>query len=335
MDRYRLGIVLIVEADRSLLGIVTDGDIRRAILAKLDFNESVQTLLNGKAGTAFATPITAPVGTDRKACLELLQQHRILHLPLVDEDGRVAGLVTRDDFLPSQAVPVQAVVMAGGAGRRLQPLTNDVPKPMLPVGDRPMMEIIIEQLRTSGIRRVNVTLHHQADKITRHFGNGLGFGVDIHYVTEDRPLGTAGALGLMTVPAETLLVINGDVLTQVDFRAMLAYHRESNADLTVAVTRFELQVPYGVVECVGTQVSGLVEKPSVPFFVNAGIYLIEPNVFRFIPGGACLDMTDLIQRLIHERYTVVSFPIREHWLDIGNHDDYARAQQVVKEWKLA
>ena len=333
MDQHRLGIVLVVDHEGRLVGTVTDGDIRRAILAKRDFSQAVGGLLDMKAESPYATPITAPIGADRATYLRLLQQHSILHLPLLDGEGRVAGLVTRDDFLPRGRLPLQAVVMAGGRGRRLQPLTNEMPKPMLPVGDRPMMEIIIEQLRVAGIRRVNVTLHHQAEKITRHFGDGQEFGVELNYVAEDLPLGTAGALGVMGKPEETLLVINGDILTQVDFRAMHAYHQETKADLTVAVSRFDLQVPYGVIECEGSSVRCLTEKPVIGFFVNAGIYLIEPEVYRFIPNGTPFDMTDLIQRLLKEGRVVSSFPIRECWLDIGSHDDYVRAQEIAKNWK--
>lgn len=333
LDLSRLGIVLVVDGQRRLIGTITDGDIRRAILAHIDFSQPVSLLLARKANSAFAKPIATAADVKPETWLRLLQQHSIVHLPLLDENERVVGLVTRDDFLPGEPLPLRAVVMAGGAGRRLQPLTDETPKPMLPVGDRPMMEIILERLRTSGIRRVNVTVHHQAEKITRHFGNGNEFGVELNYVAEDRPLGTAGALGLMEKPQETLLVINGDILTQVDFRAMLAYHQESKADLTVAVSRLDLQVPYGVVECEGSAVRQLTEKPTFGFFVNAGIYLIEPSAHGYIPNGRRFDMTELIQLLIDEGRSVVSFPIREYWLDIGSHDDYLRAQETAKTWK--
>lgn len=326
MDQHRLGITLVVDQARRLIGTVTDGDIRRAILAKIDLQAPVGTLLARKAGTPYANPITALAGTERGICLRLLQDHNILHLPLLDAHGRVAELLALDDFLPDRMVPLQAIIMAGGAGRRLQPLTDETPKPMLPVGNRPIMEIIIERLRASGIRRVSVALHHRAEQITRHFGNGEDFGVEMKYVTEDRPLGTAGSLALLEPLRETLLVINGDILTQVDFRAMAAYHREHRADLTVGVTRFELQVPYGVVECEESLVRSLREKPVMVFFVNAGIYLIEPEVQRYVPNGRRFDMPDLIQSLLDGGRSVVSFPIHETWLDIGSPEDYRRAQ---------
>jgi NDP-sugar pyrophosphorylase family protein len=216
--------------------------------------------------------------------------------------------------------------MAGGKGSRLHPLTAEMPKPMLQVGDRPLLEIIIERLRDAGIRNVKVTTHHHRQKITDHFGDGRGFGVELSYVEEDQPLGTAGGLGLMEPPTETTLVMNGDILTDVDVRAMLRYHREHEADLTVGVRQYELKVPYGVVECDGPVVKGLSEKPVLGLFVNAGIYLLEPAVFRLIPIGERFDMTDLMQRVLADGRPMVSFPIREDWLDIGQLADYEQAR---------
>lgn len=334
MNRNKLGVVLVVDSDRRLVGTITDGDVRRAILGNISLQEPVSALLACKAGTPYARPVTARVGQDRGAYLSLLKQHNILHLPLVDDDGRITGLVRLDDFVPDRVSPLRAVVMAGGTGSRMRPLTEDVPKPMLPVGDQPLMEIIIQQLRDAGIRRVNVTTHHKSEKITEHFGDGRDFGVELSYVTEDRPLGTAGGLGLMETLEDTLLVINGDILTQVDFRTMIAFHREHHADLTLAVRRYDLHVPYGVVDCEGVSVRYLKEKPSLNFLVNAGIYLLEPTVYRYIPNGERFDMTDLIQRLLDAGRPVVSFPIWEYWLDIGEPTDYERAQEDVKNGKL-
>ena len=333
MDRSRLGIVLVVDAEGRLAGTVTDGDVRRAVLAQTDLNGAVETLLARKAGSRYARPITAPAGAARASYLKLLQDNSILHLPLLDPEGRVVGLVTLDEFVPKQTLALQAVIMAGGYGNRLRPFTDDVPKPMLPVGDRPLMEITLAQLREAGIQRVNITTHHKPEKITEHFGDGRNFGLEIRYVTEDRPLGTAGGLGLIEAPQETVLVINGDILTEVDFGSMLAFHREHGADLTVAVRQYELQVPYGVVECETVFVRSLTEKPQLRCLVNAGIYLLEPSVHRFIPSGEPFDMTELIQVLLEAGRPVASFPIREYWLDIGQHADYERAQERAKTWK--
>lgn len=334
MDKTRVGIVLVVDEKMRLLGTLTDGDVRRAMLANMDLGQPVTVLLERKAGSRYASPITAPVGSNRRLYLSLLKQHSILHLPLVDAENRVAGLVTLDEFVPNGELPLQAMIMAGGKGKRLRPLTDSVPKPMLRVGGQPLMEIILEQLRAVGIRRVNVATHHNSDKITEHFGDGKEFGVELNYVTEDLPLGTAGALGLIKEPEETLLVINGDILSQIDFRAMLSFHREHAGDLTVAVRQYDIKIPFGVMECEGAEVRKLTEKPLLNFFVNAGIYLLEPVVYRYIPNGEQFDMTDLIQRLLEAGKRVVSFPVREYWLDIGLPENYEKAQKEVTQWKV-
>ncbi|PYS03037.1 MAG: nucleotidyltransferase [Acidobacteria bacterium] len=334
MDKTRIGIALIVDEHQKLVGTVTDGDIRRATLANTDLDQAVSELCKGKAGSKFAKPITAPISADSATCLHLLQEHSILHLPLVDEAGRAAGLAKLSDFVPDDNPRLTAVVMAGGLGTRLRPLTNNTPKPMLPVGDKPLMEITLERFKAAGISRVNIMTHYKAQQITEYFGDGSNHGVEINYVAEDRPLGTAGGLGLLERPDETLLVINGDILTQVDFRAMLTFHREHKASLTAGVRRHQVEVPYGVMDCDGVMVRRVREKPILNFFVNAGIYLLEPVVHSFIPVDKPFDMTDVIDRLIQADRSVVGFPIHEYWLDIGQTIDYERALNDLKTGKM-
>jgi dTDP-glucose pyrophosphorylase/CBS domain-containing protein len=330
IDRGGLGIALIVDEERRLIGTVSDGDVRRAMLAAIDMESPVTILLERKANTQYAKPITASIDTSQEMLLSLMRQYVLREIPILDDNGRVVGLIRLDDLVPPGDLPLQAMIMAGGFGSRLRPLTEDLPKPMLPLGGRPLMEMVVEQLRESGIRRVNVTTHYRPEKITDYFGDGESFGVHLEYVNEEQPLGTGGALGLIPQPVEPLLVINGDVLTEVNFRTMLSFHQENHADMTVAVRQFELEVPYGVVETDGVRVKSLKEKPLMKFFVNAGIYLLEPTVYQFIPNGERFNMTDLIQWLIHANRVVVSFPIREYWLDIGQHADYLKAQEDIK-----
>ncbi len=322
----RTGIVAVVDADRKLLGTLTDGDVRRALLAGKDLTTTIALLVRDQE------PVSADLDADYATLVALLHSRDVRQIPLLDADGRLADLVTLEDLLPDEVVPLQAVIMAGGFGQRLRPLTEKMPKPMLPVGDKPVMELIIGQLREFGIRKVNVTTHYEPEKIHDYFGDGQAFGVDLNYVSEDSPLGTAGALSLMDEKTEPLLVINGDILTQVDFRAMLNFHREHKAVVTVGVRQYDLQVPYGVIESNGFAVTGLREKPVLNFFVNAGIYLLEPAVHQFIPCGQHFDMTDLIKILLKEGHLVASFPIVEYWLDIGQHADYVQAQKDVKTW---
>jgi dTDP-glucose pyrophosphorylase/CBS domain-containing protein len=335
IDRTQQGIALAVDEARRLIGTITDGDIRRALLAGHPMDSPVQNLLANKVGTPYERPISAPQGTGLDELRALMEAHSVRQIPLVDEKGKVVDLVVIDDLLPPSPLPMEAVIMAGGFGTRLRPLTDDLPKPMLPVGDKPLIEHIVRQLHTAGIKQVNIATHFMPEKIVEHFGDGRDFGVEINYLQEDRPLGTAGALGLMEVSDKPVLVINGDILTRVDFRSMLRFHYKHQADLTIGVRKYGLKIPFGVVEVDDFQVKKLVEKPNMSFFVNAGIYLLAPTIRKFIPDQAPLNMTDLAERLLEAGQSVVSFPIIEYWLDIGQHDDYRQAQQDIEDGRVS
>ena len=200
---------------------------------------------------------------------------------------------------------------------------------MLPVGDRPLLELIIQQLRRSGIHDVHLTTHYLPESIMNHFGDGENFGVSLNYCREDNPLGTAGGLKQMKRPSGPFLVINGDILTGVPFREMLTYHRRHHAVMTVGVRKYDVQVPFGVVECEDVQITSIQEKPSLNFFINAGTYLLEPSAWDYIPEGQRFDMTDLIRTLLGAGQSVTSFPITEYWIDVGRHEDYQKAQDDV------
>ena len=330
----RVSIALVVDQDSRLINTLSDGDVRRGLLAGFSLDDPASALMAIKAKMPHPEPITTLVGTPEKELLLTMQKLAVRQIPLVDENGVPQAIVILSDLLPQVTRGLKAVIMAGGFGTRLMPLTEHMPKPMLPVSGRPVMEHIIEQLRDTGIRQVNITTHYQAEKITDHFGNGAAFGVDINYVRENVPLGTGGALGLLQRPDEPLLVINGDILTQVDFRAMHAFHQDNGAQMTVGVRRYEVKVPYGVIDCEGVNIRGLREKPDLVFFVNAGIYLIEPEVYDYIPANVHMNMTDLVLKLIESGKSVVSYPICEYWLDIGRHDDYNKAQEDAQSGKL-
>jgi dTDP-glucose pyrophosphorylase/CBS domain-containing protein len=322
----RISLALMVDDKRRLINTISDGDVRRGLLAGLRLTDPADKLLPIKSQTPHPIPVTALAGTSSSTLLDIMRSRAVRQIPLMNESGEVVDIAILQDLLPLAPAHFRALVMAGGMGMRLRPLTEDVPKPMLHVGGRPVMERIIEQLRDVGVSDVNITTHHQAEKIVEHFGKGEAFGVNINYVNEESPLGTGGALGLIEPPKESLLVINGDILTQMDFRKMFAYHQEQKAEMTVAVRRYAVEVPYGVVQCRGSAVSALEEKPTVEFFVNAGIYLLEPCVFDKIPSRRRWNMTDLIQKLLEAGRLVASFPVCEYWLDIGQHADYAQAQ---------
>ncbi len=325
IDRNGNGIALVVDEHLRLIGTITDGDVRRAVLGGVDLDANLQVLLKQPGSGVPRMPTTAPAGTSEVELLKMMRESTLRHIPLVDEGGHVVDIALLSDLVLADEVPLRAVVMAGGFGTRLLPLTAEIPKPMLPVGGRPLLELIVNQLKSAGIRRIDVATHYMGEAIADHFGDGQAFGVDIQYVREDHPLGTAGALSLVQESDEPLLVINGDILTGLDFRTMLQFHREHDADMTVAVREYNFRVPYGVVELDGVFIRQLAEKPVIRHFINAGIYLLSPEVHRSLAPGKPCDMTDLIARLIGEGGRAVSFPLREYWLDIGAMEDYERA----------
>jgi len=325
LERSGIGIVLLIDDDLRLLATVTDGDVRRCILRGFDLDAPVLTMPL-EPGPQPSGPVTAASTTPPGELVVSMQRLGIRHIPLLDEERRVTGLARLEDMLDAPE-SMRAVVMAGGMGKRLRPLTESLPKPLLPVGDQPLLSRLVERLKAAGIERVSITTHFLAERIHEVLGDGSGMGLTIDYVPEDEPLGTAGSLSLLGRPSEPTLVINGDILTRLNFRAMLEYHQDYKADMTVAVKQYDLQVPYGVVECEGERLLRLVEKPNLQFFVVAGIYLLDPSVWDFLDAGANCDMPALIERLVQAGRRVVQFPVSEYWLDIGSLEHYQRAQQ--------
>ncbi len=329
IDRGAKGIALVVDGENRLLATLTDGDLRRAVLAGLGLDVGVSQLLDRLRSTGRLRPVTLPAGSSRETIISEMRTRVVRQIPLVDEQGGVTDLAVLDELVGEPHQPLHAVVMAGGYGKRLMPLTADTPKPMLRVGEQPLIERLVDQLKRAGIARVNISTHYQADKISEHFGKGKAFGVEVECVSEEQPLGTAGALALIQ-GNEPLLVINGDILTALDFRALRNFHFEHGADMTVAVREYGFDVPYGVVDTDGLHITGVTEKPSVKFFVNAGIYLVSPSAREFVPAGERFDMPQLIDKLVKAGRKVISFPVWEYWLDIGSQEDFERAQEDVQ-----
>lgn len=328
-----LGITLLVDEAGKLVATITDGDVRRAILRGVSIDAPVTEVV--QEGRLRGASVTATTQTPSDERLRIMQAAQIRHLPILDDSGRVVDLVTDDSLLGDEFAAVDAVIMAGGFGKRLRPLTVDTPKPMLPIDGQPLMERTVHNLRDAGIQNINVTTHYMPEKIVEHFGSGHKFGVTINYVAEETPLGTAGALRLVEETEKPLLVMNGDILTMVDYRSLIRFHREQEADLTIGVRQYDVEVPYGVVQANEDRVIGLQEKPKLEFLVNAGVYLIQPTAIGQIPNGERFDMTDLIDKLLTQDKKVVSFPIVEYWLDIGRLDDFQRAQEDVRNMRRA
>ena len=320
LDRAGMGVLLLCEGDRKFVGILTDGDIRRAIIRGVSLEQPCMAI-------ASLEPVVAPVNISPALALHLMDHNQVNHLPVVDAEGRVADLLLRRDLIFQDQLALSAVIMAGGLGTRLRPLTEALPKPMLPMGNRPLMEITIDRLRQAGIQDVLVTTYYRGERIKEYFGDGSKFGIRMSYIEgEEYPLGTAGALGLLPPQKRTMLVINGDILTTTNYETMYDFHKKNQAVATVAVRQYTLKVPYGVVECEGLFFRELQEKPTIPLLVNAGIYLLEPSALQLIGHQECLDMPTLIRRLKEKEQIVVVFPIIEQWLDIGDHQAYQQAQ---------
>jgi dTDP-glucose pyrophosphorylase len=312
-------IALVVDADRRLLGTVTDGDIRRAILRGVDLDDPVNTVMN-------AHPTVAHLGQSQAEIIASMRHHRLRHMPVVDENRRVVRVEVIPNLLNPKSRDNVVVLMAGGRGQRLRPLTEDIPKSLLRVGGKPILEVIVEELIEHGFRRFVIAVNYKREMVESHFGNGSRWGVSIAYLREEQPLGTAGALSLISeVPQNPLVVMNGDILTKVDFDSLLAYHTEHRGVVTTAVREYGVPVPYGVVDVEGERMVGIREKPVLPVLVNAGVYVVEPDALSMIPAGVAFDMPDLFQSLLAAKRMVAVFPIREYWIDIGQMDDFQRA----------
>jgi dTDP-glucose pyrophosphorylase/CBS domain-containing protein len=319
LDLAGTGALLLCDANGILQGLVTDGDLRRAVLKDMAMDMPC-------ASIASQNPITATHPLDAADALHIMNEHDINHLPILDAHGRVMDFLLRKDLVSDQTVNLSAVIMAGGYGSRLMPMTEQVPKPMLPLGDRPLLERTIRRLSRAGITDVHVTTHHLSEQIKAHFGDGEAFGIRLKYAHEEEPLGTAGGLKRLVTSADPLLVLNGDVLTGLAFDEMLTFHRRHQSELTVGVRKYEISVPFGVVECDDIRIKRLREKPVEMLFINAGVYLLERSVVDFIPDGVKFDMTDLIHALLEAGRAVISYPILEYWIDIGRPEDYRKAQ---------
>lgn len=316
------GMVFVAGRDARLLGVVVDSDIRKGILQGLGLSSPLNRVMNPK-------PVTLPHGLSRAKITEFFRKDPRASIPLVDAKGRVRGLAQLTQYLTSElGLPNRVVVLVGGLGKRLMPLTAETPKPMLHVGDKPILETIVEQCSAAGLTRFTFALAHHADRIRRHFGDGSRFGVSIEYVEEKNPLGTAGALSLLPARERApLIVMNGDLLTKVDFGALLRFHTDEKCLATLCVREYEFQVPYGVVSMSGHRMDGIVEKPTHRFFVSAGIYVLEPSALKSLRRGIRCNMPELLERLRKARRRAVGcFPIREYWIDIGRMEEYRRAQ---------
>lgn len=324
LEASGLQIALVVTPEGSLLGTITDGDIRRGLLRGLDMNSSIDAIIH-------RDPFVVPPQFDRSTVLQLMQANKIHQLPVVNEDRLVVGLHLWDALMVPQARPNLMVIMAGGLGTRLLPHTENCPKPLLPVGGRPMLEHIIERARDDGFQHFVLAVHYLGHMIEEYFGDGSRWQVEIEYLHEEKPLGTAGALSLLTPrPESPFLVTNGDVLTDIRYGELLDFHCQHGASATMAVRRYEWQNPFGVVHIKGVDIVGFDEKPVTRSHINAGVYVLQPEVLGILNKGEHCDMPAMFSRLQERAKRTIVYPMHEPWLDVGRPADYDKANNLSK-----
>ena len=318
INNESLQLALVVDLDNRLLGTVTDGDIRRALINGIPLSNPISEIM-------FTVPTFTDCSTSKAKILELMNAKQLNSIPILD-NGIVVGLETIHHITQKAKYDNPVFLMAGGFGTRLKPLTDNCPKPLLKVGDKPILETVLLGFVKSGFHNFYISTHYLPEMIKEYFGNGEKWGVSINYVHEEHPLGTGGALGLLPkdLPELPVIMMNGDVLTKVDLEALLAFHNKNDANATMCVREYEYQVPFGVIESEGKKIKSMVEKPLQRFHVNAGIYVVGRKIIEEVKNNEIVDMPTLLERYLEQ--SVLMFPFHEYWLDIGRLDDFNRAQ---------
>jgi dTDP-glucose pyrophosphorylase len=325
IDAGAMQIALVVSDANELLGTLTDGDIRRGLLNDLSLEDSVESII-------FENPTVCYVGDTKEKILEVAVAKKLYQIPIVDDDGKLVGVEEVDELLKQQTKPNKVVLMVGGLGTRLRPLTEHTPKPMLKVGNRPILETIILNFKKYGFTNIVLCVSYKSEIIEEYFQDGSEFGVNIEYIHENKRMGTAGALRLVRDQlTEPFFVMNGDLLTNINFERMMEYHESHKSIATMGVREYDFQVPYGVVNVDGEDILSIDEKPIHKFFVSGGVYVLSPKTLDFIPDDEFYDMPTLFEKVIAEKLKSVSFPIREYWLDIGRMEEFEKANNEFYE----
>lgn len=319
IDRIGAQAVLVVDQNRRLIGTLTDGDARRSLLAGVALSAPVSKAM-------FPEPTCISQGESPQSILSTMRRTGFHQLPIIDNERRVVGFALLNDYLTAKRRDNWVVIMAGGLGSRLQELTRDVPKPMLKVGSRPILETIINSYADQGFHRFYLAVNYRAEQIEQYFGDGQAFGVDIRYLREKQRLGTAGALSLLPErPDRTFIVTNADLLTKENFGHMVDQHQQAQAQATMAVRNFEMQVPFGVIKLRDGFIETIEEKPIQRFMVSAGIYVLEPEALDLVPVNAFFDMPSLFDEMLAAKMPIRAHQMDGYWLDIGRLPDYERA----------
>ncbi|WII71826.1 nucleotidyltransferase family protein [Bdellovibrio sp. 22V] len=320
LDKNLLQICFVLNQEGKLVGALTDGDIRRALLKSPNMDQKVVDVMN-------KSPRAISEGLSRSEVLAKMRQWRIRHLPVLDSTGRVVRIEGSDELFGLIKRENKVILMVGGFGKRLSPLTDSIPKPLLKVGGRPILETIVRRFSELGFYKFVFVVNYRAEMIKEYFANGEKWGVAIEYLHEDIPLGTCGGLSIMPdIPKEPFFVMNGDILTRANFSEMLDAHSFTGAAATMVVREHYIEIPYGVVRVDGDNILSIEEKPRERTFVNAGIYILSPEALKHIPQGQFFDMPNLFTALKQENKSVRCYKLKDYWVDIGRLEDFHRAQ---------
>ncbi|WP_313264713.1 nucleotidyltransferase family protein [Sphingobacterium sp.] len=320
-------ILFVVNDDKALLGSLTDGDLRRGFIRGLGFENSLLEFTQSK-------PVFIRENEYDLRKLEEFKRDLLKIIPIVNNKHQIVDIL--DFSLRTTLIPADAVLMAGGEGKRLRPLTNNTPKPLLRVGDKPIIEYNIDRLKEVGIHNINLSINYLGEQLVSYFGDGSGKNINIKYVKENKPLGTIGSILLVeNFMHEDIIVMNSDLLTNIDFGDFFKTYKESQADMIVAATSYNVDVPYAVLEVNENNcVKSLKEKPRYTYYSNAGIYILKKNLLGMIPNDTFFDITELMERVIEMNLNLVTYPLNGYWLDIGKHEDFRKAQEDIKHIKL-
>jgi len=333
MNTHPMQILIVADDRRKLLGVVTDGDVRRALLDSRSFSDPVEAIMT-------RNPVTLRNPPDKHQAIQLMKKHDIRHIPLTDGEGRIAGLLLWRDFYQNGDVDVlektsPVFIMAGGKGKRLDVFTKILPKPLIPVGDKPIIEHIMDHFHRFGFQRFLLSLNYKAEMIRLYFADNGQRKYQVEYLQEKDPLGTAGSLALgRGVLNETFVVSNCDVLVDANMERLLQYHKENFNDATILGIIRNVEIPYGVLKTKMADVEDIIEKPEYHFVINSGIYVLEPHLIDLIDEGQRVDMPELLLKARKKGFKVQSCPMTCSWFDVGQWGEYKRAIQHMSSLEI-
>tara|TARA_X000000950_G_scaffold289513_1_gene414553 strand:+ start:221 stop:1273 length:1053 start_codon:yes stop_codon:yes gene_type:complete len=323
LNSSALKICIVVNNFKNFVGTITDGDIRRSLINGVKLTDSIKKVVNTNS-------LKVPGGLGNNDIIEIMKTNRIQHLPEVNKNNKVINLHSIEDFINPINKNNQFIIMAGGKGTRLLPLTKKIPKPMLKIAGKPMIEHLILKARDQGFINFVISVNYLKEKIKKHFGNGKKIGVNIQYIEEKKPLGTAGALSIFkTNNKSPSIIVNSDLLTKINFNEVLEYHIKNNADATMAVGIHEITNPYGVIKLIDNVISEFNEKPTIKNYINAGIYILNNSMLKFLKKNQNISMIEFFKILKSNKKKIIAYPLHEPWIDLGDFKNFTNSKSLI------